>query len=111
MLKYNKKVDSPRDRFIFSERIEERMKTTYTPSGTCSTRIEVDIEDGVINDARFTGGCNGNLQGVSALVKGRDAREVIGLLKGVRCGAKNTSCPDQLARAMERALTQAGQSA
>ncbi|MDR2528121.1 MAG: TIGR03905 family TSCPD domain-containing protein [Synergistaceae bacterium] len=86
------------------------MKTTYTPSGTCSTRIDVDVENGVINDVRFTGGCNGNLQGVSVLAKGRDAREVIALLKGVRCGSKNTSCPDQLARAMEHALAQTGQS-
>lgn len=61
--------------------------------------FEVD-DNGVIGDVSFTGGCHGNLQGVAALVKGRKAEDVIGVLKGIRCGSKMTSCPDQFARAL-----------
>ncbi len=80
------------------------MRFTYTPHGVCSRKIDLDIEDGVVTDLSFVGGCNGNLQGVSALVKGRRAEEVIPLLKGIDCGGKGTSCPDQLSKALEAAL-------
>ena len=82
------------------------MKTTYKTKGTCASRIELEIENGVLGDVVFTGGCNGNLQGISTLVKGMDAREAAQKLRGLRCGMKNTSCPDQLALAIEQALNQ-----
>ena len=73
----------------------------YTTQGTCSTAIDVEVKDGIIESVRFIGGCNGNTQGVSALVKGMTAREAISRLKGIKCGSRPTSCPDQLARALE----------
>lgn len=73
----------------------------YKTSGTCSTQIEVEVKDGVIESVAFTRGCNGNLQGISALVKGMKVEDAITRLKGIKCGAKDTSCPDQLARALE----------
>ena len=77
----------------------------YNTRGTCSMMIDFDLdENGVIGDVTFTGGCNGNLKGISKLVKGRRADEIIGLLKGTTCGFKRTSCPDQLAKALENAL-------
>lgn len=78
----------------------------YQTQGTCSTSIDIELRDGVIDSVQFTGGCNGNLQGISALVKGMTPQEAISKLKGIRCGFKSTSCPDQLARALER-MTQA----
>ena len=80
------------------------MIKTYYPQGTCSRRIDFDIEDGVIKSVQFTGGCNGNLQGISKLVEGRRAEEVIASLRGISCGGRPTSCPDQLARALEAAI-------
>lgn len=76
----------------------------YKTQGTCSQEIDIELKDGVIDSVRFTGGCNGNLQGVSALVKGMKPEEAISRLKGIRCGMKPTSCPDQLARALESML-------
>ena len=73
----------------------------YKTQGTCSQEIDIELKDGVIDSVSFTGGCNGNLQGVSALVKGMKPEEAISRLKGIRCGMKPTSCPDQLARALE----------
>lgn len=73
----------------------------YQTKGTCSTAIDVEVKDGRIESVKFTGGCNGNLQGISALVKGMLVEEAISRLKGIRCGFKNTSCPDQLAKALE----------
>lgn len=73
----------------------------YKTNGTCSSMIDVEVKDGRIESVTFTGGCNGNLQGISALVKGMMVEEAISRLKGIRCGFKNTSCPDQLARALE----------
>lgn len=73
----------------------------YRTQGTCSSAIDIELKDGVIDSVVFTGGCNGNLKGISALVKGMTPEEAIGRLKGIRCGFKNTSCPDQLARALE----------
>lgn len=75
---------------------------TYKTTGTCSRMIEIDIADnGTIADVRFAGGCHGNLQGIGALVKGMTPAQVAERLKGIRCGNKMTSCPDQLARALE----------
>ena len=76
----------------------------YTTKGTCSTMIDVELKDGVIDSVKFTGGCNGNLQGISALVKGMKPEEAISRLKGIRCGFKPTSCPDQLAHALEEMI-------
>ncbi len=73
----------------------------YQTKGTCSTAIDIEIKEGVIESVKFTGGCNGNLQGIAALVKGMAPEEAISRLKGIRCGFKSTSCPDQLARALE----------
>ena len=82
------------------------MKYVYKTKGTCSTSIDVELKDGVIDSVRFTGGCNGNLQGISALVKGMKPEEAISRLKGIRCGFKPTSCPDQLAHALEEMIAQ-----
>ncbi len=83
------------------------MHFTYTPKGVCSRKIELELEDGVVTSLEFTGGCNGNLQGVSALVVGRKATDVIAMLRGINCNGKGTSCPDQLSLALEAALAQA----
>ena len=76
----------------------------YKTKGSCSTMIDVELKDGVIDSVKFTGGCNGNLQGISALVKGMKPEEAISRLKGIRCGFKPTSCPDQLAHALEEMI-------
>lgn len=73
----------------------------YKTQGTCSTFIDIEVSDGVIESVTFTNGCNGNLKGISALVKGMTTEEAIKRLKGIKCGMKNTSCPDQLAQALE----------
>ena len=73
----------------------------YKTSGTCSSAIDVELKDGIIESVKFTGGCNGNLQGISSLVKGMRAEDAIKKVKGIRCGMKSTSCPDQLAKALE----------
>ena len=81
----------------------------YRTRGTCSSRIELEIDsDLIINSVSFTGGCNGNLKGISSLVTGRRAEEVISSLEGIRCGFKNTSCPDQLAKALRAAIAEKG---
>ena len=75
---------------------------TYYPKGVCSRQFDITLsDDGVVESIRITGGCAGNTQGVAALAKGRSAREVIALLRGIDCKGKGTSCPDQLARALE----------
>lgn len=74
----------------------------YKTSGTCSQLIDFEVEDDVIKSVAFTGGCNGNLKGISALVSGMKIDDAISKLKGIKCGMKNTSCPDQLARALEQ---------
>lgn len=76
----------------------------YKTQGTCSQEINIQLKDGVIDSVEFTGGCNGNLKGVAALVKGMTPEEVITRCKGIRCGLKATSCPDQLARALEQMI-------
>lgn len=77
---------------------------TYMPKGTCSREMQLDLEDGVIQDVRVIGGCSGNLQGLSSLLRGMRAEEAIEKLSGIRCGFKPTSCPDQLSIALRRAL-------
>jgi uncharacterized protein (TIGR03905 family) len=77
---------------------------TYKTTGTCSTQIDLDVEGGIIRNVRFTSGCNGNLQGISKLVEGMKAEEAIEKLRGIKCGAKDTSCPDQLSYAIEAAI-------
>lgn len=74
---------------------------TYKTQGVCSQLIDIEVEDGRIQSVKFTGGCHGNLQGISALVKGMTVEEAVSRLKGIRCRDKATSCPDQLARALE----------
>ena len=74
--------------------------------GTCSREINFDVVEGKLTNVSFVGGCNGNLQGISALVKGMTPQEAIGRLKGIRCGFKSTSCPDQLACALESMITE-----
>ncbi len=80
------------------------MKYNYTPKGVCSRQISIETENGKIIDVQFTGGCNGNLQGISSLVKGMDIEEAISRLENIRCGMKKTSCPDQLAQALKNCL-------
>ncbi|MED9904605.1 MAG: TIGR03905 family TSCPD domain-containing protein [Lachnospiraceae bacterium] len=73
----------------------------YKTSGTCSTAIDIEVTEGIIESVKFTGGCNGNLQGISSLVTGMKVEDAITRLKGIKCGFKSTSCPDQLAKALE----------
>ncbi len=77
------------------------MKYEFTPSGVCSRKIYLDVENDIINSVEFVGGCNGNLKGISTLVKGMPVNEVIEKLEGIKCGFKNTSCPAQLAKALK----------
>ena len=77
------------------------MKYTYNTKGTCSTKIDYEIEDNKIHNVTFTNGCNGNLKAISRLVEGEDVDKVINRLKGVTCGFRETSCGDQFARALE----------
>lgn len=78
-------------------------KITYYPKGVCSKMIEIELEGDVIKEVVFTGGCNGNLSGISKLIKGMKAEDVIETLEGTTCGFKNTSCPDQLSKALKEA--------
>ena len=78
----------------------------YKTKGTCSQMIYFDLEDGKVKNVSFLGGCNGNLKGIGALVEGMDADDVIARLEGTRCGMKNTSYPDQLAKALKEAKAQ-----
>lgn len=82
------------------------MKYSYTPMGVCSRKIMIEIENGIIKDCEFTGGCNGNTQGVASLVKGMDAKDAVKRLRGIDCNGRGTSCPDQLAICIEKALEQ-----
>ena len=80
------------------------MKYTYRTKGTCSSTISFDITDGIITNVVFTGGCNGNLKAISKLVEGKNAEEIMNILRGNTCGPRATSCADQLSRAIEEAL-------
>jgi uncharacterized protein (TIGR03905 family) len=78
------------------------MKFSFKPRGVCSQLMELEIEDNKIVSLKVTGGCSGNLQGIAKLIAGMDVDEVIERLDGIRCGFKNTSCPDQLAHALKK---------
>lgn len=77
---------------------------SYTTKGTCSRQIDIIVEDGIVLDVKFTGGCHGNLQGIAKLVRGMKVEEIISRLEGTVCGFKSTSCPDQLANALKEGL-------
>ena len=77
------------------------MHYNYKPSGVCSTNIEFDVEDGVVKNVKYTGGCNGNLKMISKLLDGMTAQEIAAKCSGNICGMRGTSCADQLARAMK----------
>lgn len=81
-----------------------KKRIEYKTSGTCSRMVIVEVEDGVVTDCSFVGGCAGNTVGVATLVKGMKAEDAIAKIKGIKCGFKPTSCPDQLAKALEEAL-------
>ena len=81
------------------------MQYEYKTSGTCSQRIFFEIEDDILKNVSYLGGCNGNLKGVSSLVEGMKVEEVISRLEGITCGGKPTSCPDQLAKALKEAIS------
>ena len=80
------------------------MVLKYRPKGTCSQMMEVEVENGIVQSVKITGGCNGNLQGISKLVQGMPVHEVINRLSGIRCGHRSTSCPDQLAVALSKCI-------
>ncbi len=82
------------------------MDYKYKTRGTCAREISFQLEDGIIKNVSFFGGCNGNLKGIAALVEGKKAEDVIPLIKGLKCGFKPTSCPDQLALALTEALNE-----
>ena len=79
------------------------MEFTYKTKGTCSQMISFDVENNIVRDVKFYGGCNGNLKGIAALVEGMNIDEVISRVEGIKCGMKATSCPDQLAQALKAA--------
>lgn len=80
------------------------MKHTYKTYGTCSRTIEFELNDGIVSNVKFNGGCNGNTKGISALIDGMSAEEVIRRCRNIDCNGRGTSCPDQLARALEEAI-------
>ena len=82
------------------------MTITYRPKGVCSRLMQVEVEDGIIRKVEVKGGCSGNLQGISRLVKGMKAADAIERMQGISCGGKPTSCPDQLAKALTIALAE-----
>lgn len=77
---------------------------SYTTKGVCSKKIDFDIVDNKVTNVHFLGGCDGNLQGLSSLIEGMDVNEAIKKLRGIHCGKKSTSCPDQLSKALEEAI-------
>ena len=89
-----------------NEKEDKQMSYEYRTQGTCSSKIAFDLENGTVKNVKFTAGCNGNLKGISSLVEGMKAEDAIEKLKGIRCGFKSTSCPDQLARALEKAIAE-----
>ena len=82
------------------------MQYTYKTKGTCSQEIHFEIEDGKLKNVQFLGGCNGNLKGICRLVKGMKAEDVIDRMEGTLCGFRNTSCPDQIAKNLKKALAE-----
>ena len=82
------------------------MTYSYKTRGICASQITFDLNDGIVSNIKFSGGCNGNLKGIASLAEGMNAEDVIAKIKGTRCGFKSTSCPDQLATALENALSE-----
>ena len=80
------------------------MVYTYDAKGTCSRKIIIDVENGVVNNVKFIGGCSGNTQGIASLAKGMKVENVIKKCKGIDCAGRGTSCPDQLAKAIKEAI-------
>lgn len=80
------------------------MQIRYTPRGVCSREYLIEVEDGVIQSVQIVGGCHGNLQGISSLLKGMKVEDAISRMEGIRCGMRSTSCPDQIAKALKQAL-------
>ena len=80
------------------------MEFSYKTRGVCSQYINFELNDGIVTNVQFLGGCNGNLKGIAALVEGQKAEEIIARVEGIKCGMKATSCPDQLAQALKEAL-------
>ena len=85
------------------------MTIQYTPRGVCSRSFTIQVEDGLIQSVQVVGGCSGNLQGISMLLKGMPVEEAIRRMEGIRCGSKATSCPDQLAQALRSSIGPEGQ--
>lgn len=85
------------------------MEFAYITKGVCSRRIFINVEDGIVKNVKFEGGCNGNTKGLSALVEGMKVQDVIDRLQGITCGFKSTSCPDQLAAALKQYLAEKGE--
>ncbi len=84
---------------------------SYTTSGTCCKLMNIELDDDIITDVEFIGGCNGNLQGIRNLVKGMRAEEIVAKLKGIKCGSKPTSCPDQLAQCLAAVIEEKSKTA
>ena len=82
----------------------QNLKYTFIPKGVCSRKISFEINDGIVSNVRFAGGCAGNTQGLAALIEGMKAEDVVARLSGIRCGFKRTSCPDQMAEAIKEAI-------
>ncbi len=80
------------------------MHYTYKTSGVCSRSIDFDVENGVLKNVKYVGGCDGNLKGIGKLVEGMDIKEVAKRLDGIKCGFKATSCPDQLSKALQEII-------
>ena len=88
----------------FRNRKFSTQKITHVCQGPCSRQIDVELENGVVRSVSFTGGCHGNQQGIAALVRGMTAAEAVARLEGIDCRGRGTSCPDQLAKALKKAL-------
>ena len=82
------------------------MTYSYKTKGTCSTQIDLELDGNIVHNVKFTGGCNGNLKGICRLVKGMKAEDVIDSMEGTLCGFRNTSCPDQIAKNLKKALAE-----
>lgn len=82
------------------------MHYTYKTSGVCSRSIDFDVEDGILKNVKYIGGCDGNLKGIGKLTEGMNIKDVADRLEGIKCGFKSTSCPDQLARALREIIAQ-----
>ena len=82
------------------------MTYSYKTKGTCSTQIDLELDGNIVHNVKFTGGCNGNLKGICSIVRGMKAEQVIERFEGVKCGFRNTSCPDQIAKNLKKALAE-----